>query len=482
MLTIPILILAALLRFYNNTSVALWHDEAFSALYIRYPFAEMMHRIGLDVHPPLYYLILRAWTFFTGEGLLSLRFLSIIFGVLTVWAVYLFVKAAFKNRTLALLSALFIAINPFQIQYALEARMYTLGTFLVAWSSYFLARALDLEGETAKKYWLAYALTICAALYTHYYLLFSVGAQGIFILLYFFRHKRLKDLGGAIAAYTGAAILYLPWLPTLLYQIRQVEAQYWIPPMNRWSIPGTFWKMIFGGTGIRNHVLVISSIAVILLIIYFMKRVRNFQKWHVFFGMTIPFITAIILSLRSDIYLDRYFVFASVYFTILLVMAVNALPKFWLKWAVTICIAAAVIFAFYRNWKELDIKNKPGMAAASEIVNLQAQKNDKIIVGSSFIYFTFKYYNETAILPQLISDRPIKDIPHFSGTAILTDNDLILDLNKFAKGQTVWLLWTTGFGGSKPRVPKNWNEQNETKYADSPGFKGDIYITEYKVN
>src|SRR3989338_4902362 len=72
MLIIPILIISALSLFYNNTALALWHDEAFSALYIRYPWGEMMHRIGLDVHPPLYYWVLRVWSYGAGDSLLSL--------------------------------------------------------------------------------------------------------------------------------------------------------------------------------------------------------------------------------------------------------------------------------------------------------------------------------------------------------------------------------------------------------------------------
>src|SRR3989338_7921066 len=89
-------LIATWLRVYNNTSIALWHDEAFSALYIKYSWAEMMQRIILDVHPPLYYFVLRLWSYVFGDGLLSLRFLSILFGVLTIYAGYLFVKKAFN--------------------------------------------------------------------------------------------------------------------------------------------------------------------------------------------------------------------------------------------------------------------------------------------------------------------------------------------------------------------------------------------------
>src|SRR3989344_6483789 len=159
-LFIPVILLVATtLRYYHNTAVALWHDEAFSALYLRYPWDEMFYRIGLDVHPPLYYIILRLWSYLASDSLLSLRLLSILFGVLTVWAGYLYVKQTFGNKKLALLASLLLAINPFQIQYSLEARMYTLGTFLVLWSSYILLKALDSEGRKSLKYWAGYGLT-----------------------------------------------------------------------------------------------------------------------------------------------------------------------------------------------------------------------------------------------------------------------------------------------------------------------------------
>ncbi|OGE76919.1 MAG: hypothetical protein A3C85_01265 [Candidatus Doudnabacteria bacterium RIFCSPHIGHO2_02_FULL_48_21] len=476
----PILIIAGLLRFYNNTALALWHDEAFSALYMRYSWDEMMYRIGLDVHPPLYYWILRLWTGFAGEHLMSLRLLSIIFGVLTVWAAYAFVKVAWGRR-LALLAALAIALNPFQIQYALEARMYTLGTFLALWSSYFMAKALQSEG-VRKKYWIGYSLTVAAMLYTHYYLVFTIAAQGLFILMHIIKYRSYKNILAAAAVYAGAAILYVPWLPTFMQQVARVQESYWIPPMNAWSIPGTLWKMIFGGTGVRNSVLVIATLVTLLIFFYVIKKSSNFYKWFVVASVLMPVAAAVLLSLKTDIYLDRYFVFASSFFSLLVMLALWHIGKRAIQIPLVVIFLGAMTYAFFGNWQVMDIKGKPGMAAASEVVNIEAGSNDKIIVGSSFIYFTFKYYNETGIDPQLISDRRLRDIPHFSGTAILTDDDLILDLDKFKKGQTVWLLWTTGFGGSKPGLPKNWREQSERSYADAPGFKGHIYVTRYTVN
>jgi mannosyltransferase len=492
-----VLVWATVLRLYNNTAVALWHDEAFSALYIKYSWGEMMHRIILDVHPPLYYILLRIWSYVMGHSLLSLRGFSILLGALTVWAGYLFVKKAFRNENLALLAALFIAINPFQIQYALEARMYTLGTFLILFSSWLLLKALE---NRSKKTWLLYGLFASAALYTHYYLLFSVAAQGLYALYVFYKTQgwrgawRDNQFVNMVMSYAFAFVLYIPWIPGFLEQLSRVQGGYWIPPMDRWSIPGTIWKIAMGGQGINHTTLLIASLASIVLLIYFIRRYQESEKWLVVLGVVIPFLAAVALSLKNDIYLDRYFVFASLYFAIMLALAFSAVPRLWWRRAFIWAFVAMSLYAFWKNWEVLDVKDpgsnlvkKPGMAAGSDYLEERIGKNDKIYVGSSFVFFTFKYYNDTGITPKLISGSPLSGIPHFAGTAILTEDDLVLNdfifnAANYKKNEIIWLVWTTGWGGSKPNVPGNWVNISEKSWGDSPGFKGDLYVTQYRVN
>jgi uncharacterized membrane protein len=81
-LPLGIITLSALaVRLYKLTAISLWHDEAFSALLVRYSWSEMIHRIGLDVHPPMYYIFLRFWHYLFGDSLFSLRAFSVLFGL-----------------------------------------------------------------------------------------------------------------------------------------------------------------------------------------------------------------------------------------------------------------------------------------------------------------------------------------------------------------------------------------------------------------
>jgi mannosyltransferase len=491
-----ILVLATVLRWYNNTAVSLWHDEAFSALYIKYGWGEMVNRIILDVHPPLYYFVLRLWSYIFGDSLLSLRGLSIIFGVLTVWMGYIFVKKAFQNQNLALMAALFLAINPFQIQYALEARMYTLGTFLVLLSSYYVVRALE---SGRKKDWVYYGIAAAAAFYTHYYLLFSIVAQGLYALWVIFRRGEWRNnwdsnqLINLAMAGGIAAVLYLPWLKPLMEQLTRVQGGYWIPPMDRWSVPGTIWKITLGGQGMNHTALVVGVLIALTALIFFIKKFNHPEKWLVIFSLVIPFLAAVLLSLRSDIYLDRYFVFASLYMSLLLAGAVYGFHNINTKRVMLTAFTVISLAFFSHNWKVLDVREfgsstikKPGMSAASQYLTERVSPSDKVYVGSSLIFFTFKYYNETNVTPLLISDRPLKDIPHYSGTAIMTDQDLILTDQMFRpenyrKNDIIWLLWTTGWGGNKPNVPGKWVPISQTSWKETPDFKGEIYATQYRV-
>jgi len=471
------LVIGALMRFYHSTSISLWHDEAFSALYLRYSWGEMMHRISLDVHPPLYYWLLRLWTGVFDDGLFAMRAMSILFGILTIYFTYLFVKHAFSNEKVAVLAAFFVAINPFQIQYGWEARMYTLGTFLLMLSSYLLVKALK---DNKTRHWILYALAIALSLYTHYFLFFSVAAHGLYFVYHCFKTKNWHFKGWL--SFLVGGVLFIPWLPTLIQQITRVSDNYWIQGPNAWAVASTFWTMYFGGYGTDHLTLGIFAPVALVILVFFIRRVQPPMRWLIVLSVIVPVIGALLVSFMQSIYLDRYFYFASLFFSIMLACLLFNVPKYTTRRTLATIFAIVSIAVFFKNWKDLDVNNRPGMRAAAEYINERANSDDKIYVGLSAVYFTFKYYNQTPIHPLLFSTSPFEKIPHFSGTAILNADDIILDFKQTEKDDTVWLLWTDGFYGTKPNVPGNWQKINEQEFRDTPWFKGTIYVTSYHVD
>jgi len=486
-----IIVIAALVRLYNMAAISLWHDEAFSALLIKYPWSEMFYRIGLDVHPPLYYIALRLWYYVFGWSLLSLRGFSVFFGIATVYAVYLFVKETFERENLALGAALLTALSPFQIQYVTEARMYTFGTFLLVMSAYFLVKAFK---SNSWKFWILFAAFTSAALYTHYYEFFSEFALGLFGLIYIYRKYRLdlKAYGRFFAAYLLVFLSYVPWLKTFWFQFHQVQNNYWIPAPNHWSVPVTNWLMLTGGSAdaakTRTDILLVLACLFTLYMIYRVAKQEVSQyKWLVLFGLVVPFLGSLALSYKQSIYLDRYFLFADLFYNIAILIFLFSLKTRLLRY-VLLFILLAVNFANYTNfWKQNDVATHPGMGAAAAFLNNNVGKEDQLYVASSFEFFNFKYYNQTGVAPLLYTPgiQHVSDLPHYSGTAILTDQDLIHSWSaRTSPGDLVWVLWTTGFGGQRPNdIPQNWALVQEKSWDEIRPYLGtQIFVDEYLVD
>ena len=502
---IAITLAGLLLRLYGLTAISLWHDEAFSALLIRYSWPEMMRRIALDVHPPLYYILLRLWYYIFGDSLWSLRGFSVACGVGAIILAYGLVQKYFASRTAAILSGLLLATNFFLIQnVGSEARMYTLGVLLALAAAGSLMEALR-SLPNSKKAWgwyIAFAVFSAGMIYTHYYLAFTVIALGIYAVVYELKNNGLqwRRYLPFLSSITLAGILFLPWLKTFLFQLRQVQGGYWIPPLDRWSIPSTFWDIILGvhTDKVPNEFLwVVITLFSLVLFLSALRRIKTAEKWLMIMSVLAPFAGALAFFLisrlqgsASSVFLVRYFAFAGVFYALILGLWLETWRSRKAAWAVAVLVIGINLFALANFWQTMDAPRKPGMAGASAYLNQHAKPGDKVIVASSFEFFNFKYYlsryRNTAITPKLYSggQTQVESLPHYAGTALLTTADLEPDYKTAARQeQTAWVLWTNAFGALPPVVPANWTKIMEREYADGRPYLGTtIYVTEYKVN
>jgi hypothetical protein len=107
-------------------------------------------------------------------------------------------------------AALLIAISPFHIWYAQEARMYTLATFLSLLSSYLLLLALQ---KGRRSLWLAYTLAALAAPYAHLYACFVLLFQALFVLLWAWRSRpKVPFLRAWLLSQVSIGLGFLPWV------------------------------------------------------------------------------------------------------------------------------------------------------------------------------------------------------------------------------------------------------------------------------
>ncbi|MFH1392066.1 MAG: glycosyltransferase family 39 protein [bacterium] len=457
---ILIFVLAGAVRLFQLGAISLWHDEAFSVLLSRMSFLEMTYRTGLDVHPPFYYYLLKIWSFVFGQSIFAFRAMSVFFSVLALVFVYLLLRELKIRKYLNIFILLTLTLSPFQIQYAQEMRMYSLGAFLIIASAYFLIKLF-------KKFsWLnfaIYSLLIIASLYTHYYLFFSVFAQAIIALIY--KNKKI------FLSYILAGLAFLPWLPVFISQNKQVQEAYWIPKPSWSSVPNTFLRLILGSNASIEHHYILYSLLILaslFFIIWGLIKFNNKFKWLLLSLFLTPFILALLLSFKTAIFLDRYFIFVQAFYYILILLGMSQFKK-------RIAIGLIMFFLAFNlyslvDYKEsLDLKNRPGMKAAAEYINRNYQEGDKIFVGSSFVFFNFQYYNKTGEKPLLYAPG---ELLHFSGTALLDKDDIIKEFSEFVgaglkPASAIWMINTTGFGNWQPEVPKTWQKIEEKAWEDT---------------
>jgi uncharacterized membrane protein len=159
-------------------------------------------------HPPLYYVLANWWERIVGSDALSLRILSVIFGLLVLPAMYWLALELFADRLVAGASAAVAAISPFNVEYAQQAREYSLWMLVACISSALLLRSL----RSKTPLWPAlYGVSVLLGLYTHTFFLLIVTAHAVYALALRKSFAR-DDVMRTGAALTIGVVLFLPWL------------------------------------------------------------------------------------------------------------------------------------------------------------------------------------------------------------------------------------------------------------------------------
>ena len=208
-LALAILLLTFAGRLINVDSESLWVDEGFSYWAIQHD--DMFNVILRDVHPPLYFYMLRGWSEITGISELALRFLSVIPSVLSVVVIYHVARELeylrnLKRETIVpILAMLMLALADMENYVAQETRMYTWHVLWLTLSMWAFLRWIRTDDRRTQFAWFGFSL---ALLYTQYIGLAGIAVQGIYSLLFLRGRKRVK----AVITLGAIGLALAPWL------------------------------------------------------------------------------------------------------------------------------------------------------------------------------------------------------------------------------------------------------------------------------
>jgi uncharacterized membrane protein len=172
-------------------------------------------------NPPLYFVLARFWSEAFGSSPAAIRGLSAFFSLLAFPCLYWLCLELFGSRRTAAVAVVLLAVSPFYVVYAQEARSYSLWTLIVLVSCAALLRALRRDTALA---WATYALSLSLGLYAYLYFAFVALAHGIYVAATE-RLRWTRAIRSYLLAAFAAALSYLPWLLVLAANVSEVARE-----------------------------------------------------------------------------------------------------------------------------------------------------------------------------------------------------------------------------------------------------------------
>jgi len=221
---------------------SLWMDEGLSIGIASQPLLDIPGVLRQDGSPPLYYALLHVWMDVVGRGPADTQGLSVAISLLAIPA-GLWAGWTLFGRRAGLICATLGAFNPFLTYYAQETRMYSL---MVVLSLVVTTAFMHVYVYRRRAYLPVFALALAAILYTHSWgIFFTAGTLISLLPVLRAAEQRRSIYKDALIGFGAAFLLYLPWLPTLLYQTTHTGAPWLEPP--RFGAPFQIAKDLLGG-------------------------------------------------------------------------------------------------------------------------------------------------------------------------------------------------------------------------------------------
>ncbi len=236
---LAIALLAFALRLYRLDLQSFAFDEGWTSYAIHHSWGAMWGVLAPDNHPPLYYLVVKGFAEVAGYGDFPVRFVSVMCGTALVVALYV-LGGRLYGPAAGLSAAALAALSPLFVYYAQEARMYSLLMLLSTLSSYSMIR-LSREPES-RLWWATYALSAAGALYTHYFAVLLLLTHNVVALVWLAARRRTGLLGRWLLGQIAVALLFLPWMPTAIEQVRIGQGTWWRVPLPASVVLGDMWR------------------------------------------------------------------------------------------------------------------------------------------------------------------------------------------------------------------------------------------------
>lgn len=473
----------------------IWYDELFTMGLANQSLSELVSITARDVHPPLYYLIVKLFLTISGtaEGSITVQvWVAKLVSILPFFLCLIYaltkVRKYFGMLTAGFFSFLLLAM-PQLADYTVEVRMYGYALFFIT-AGMLHAYELAEAGKTRSIYdaeenriirkksyvnWIFLTIYSLAACYTHYFACVAACMIYLYLLIVFRLDRRIKkEIKGYLISGFCCAAGYLPWMITVVTrQVGQVKNNYWIQPLS-WRTLGGCVRFLFEPSFINEKINVVLAVA--LFLIYGMlltglliRRLREKKKEE---NSKTRFVTGCIGILAGivvfgflasflirPIFVYRYMLPAMGVFWLAFAILVSGLKDKRYLWVPVMILLLAAGLRNYRAFYGEEMWKRVQMEEAREALS-QVNADDIVVFNFDQTQAVVSYYldNESYLWygePEAL----IREMyPQVYGLVDgeFSDEAGIAEMHKLlARHGQIWFI---GSGNARDEIIKKWNE------------------------
>ena len=311
---VPVLVLEIvgilLMIAYISRNRAVDWDEAYSVMMIsKGSLREMIETTAADIHPPLYYLLLRLAARIFGDQFFVLKMVSAFFTGCTMFLGITAIRRHFGWRA-AFLFHLGIGLGPQFIIYSVNIRMYSLALFFVTANAVI---AYEILKEKKKYYWILFVCTGLGGAYTHYFAVVPMVFIYAYLMIGLIMEKR-EECRNFIIACAATVVGYLPWISVVITSFRRMGVSGEVSVLEIAFGQLAQWAFDTNMKWSAGMTVVLYLWAVVLL--FRRNRHQNVSKHNFYFmilcagNIWLTYIVNMIISSANNHFWDNRYVFA----------------------------------------------------------------------------------------------------------------------------------------------------------------------------
>jgi uncharacterized membrane protein len=469
---------AFLLRTNQLDSQSLWRDEVDAIRFSSWSLPELVQGLFQAGHNgPLFFLLLRPWRSLTGDSEFALRYPSVLMGTVALPLAFVLTRQLGLRRQAGILLGLLLATSPYLVWYGQEAKMYTVlvALLLLAFIAYLKALSVTLNSS---RWWLIFIIATTLSFYTHILSPLILLVYGL-VALITPRQLQQRWRGWSLSM----ACLTLPYLPLALWQFPLLlngfqSGHPFYPFSQQFS-----WLLQLYSQGLLQPFGIIPQILFLFLFLcgLFLRgrtskvdTFSNSPRWRPRFILAawtlIPPLAVYLISLRVQIFEDRYLIYIVPAFYLVIVLGLLQIKQY-ASWLAAFCLGIILIINLSGIWEQQRQPLKADFRAAAAYIAQQTSAPPVIMVQTPYLQHTLNYYYpaEYHLLEGLWTNggQTETDIDNEMTTLTRELNDLWLVVSE----EDLW---------DQRHLTRSWLEEHATLAAEAHFMRVAVYYFQFR--